>query len=83
MIFFASSSVLPITISVSAEELAIALAQPKVWNFASAMRPSGPSRNWKRSASPQASDPTVAVPSGFSMDPTFRGFRKWSMTFSE
>lgn len=71
------------TISVRADELAIALAQPKVWNFASAMRPSGPSLNWNWSASPHASEPTVAVPSGFSILPTFRGWRKWSVIFSE
>ena len=33
--FIASSSVIPLIISVSAEEDAIALAQPKVLNFAS------------------------------------------------
>ncbi len=43
VILAASSRVLPITISVSAEEEAMALAQPKVWNLASLMRPSSPS----------------------------------------
>ena len=76
VIRLASSTVLPMTISVSAELDAIALAQPNVWNFASAIRPSAPSLNWNCSASPQARDPTVAVPSGFSILPTFRGLRK-------
>ena len=61
----------------------MALAQPKVLNFASAIFPSGPSLNWNLSASPQASEPTVAVPSGLSISPTFRGLRKWSIIFSE
>ena len=74
--FSASSRVMPLIISVSAEEEAMALAQPKVWNLASAMRPSSSSLNIKRSASPQAREPTSPTPSGFSMTPTFRGFLK-------
>ena len=64
------------TISVRAELDAMALAQPNVWNFASQIFLSGPSLNWNFSASPHASEPTVASPSGFSIVPTFRGFRK-------
>jgi len=39
VIFAASSSVLPITISVRAEDEAMALAHPKVWNLASLILP--------------------------------------------
>ena len=35
--FSASSRVIPLMISVSADEEAMALAQPKVWNLASAI----------------------------------------------
>ena len=71
------------TISVRALEEAMALAQPNVWNLASLIFPSSSSLNWNVSASPHASEPTVAVPSGWSIVPTFRGFRKWSIIFSE
>ena len=81
--FAASSSVLPMIISVRIELDAIALPQPKVWNLASAMRPSSSSRKLRRRASPHAMEPTSPTPSGFSTAPTLRGFMKWSMTFSE
>jgi hypothetical protein len=37
----------------------------------------------RRSASPQAIEPTSPTPSASARSPTFRGLRKWSMTFSE
>ena len=79
----ASSSVMPLIISVRAEDEAMALAQPKVWNFTSAMRPSLSSLNMSLSASPHARAPTSPTPSGFSIVPTLRGWWKWSSTFSE
>ena len=80
----ASSSVMPLIISVRAEDEAMAEAQPNVWNFTSAMR-SFFSSSLKASlrASPQASAPTWPTPSGFSIVPTLRGWWKWSRTFSE
>ncbi len=59
--------VFPITISVKADEEAIALAQPNVWNFTSAIRLSGPSLNISVRASPHASEPTVPTPSGLDL----------------
>jgi hypothetical protein len=69
-------------ISVSAEEEAIALAQPKVWNLTSAIRPAESSLNMSLRASPQAMEPTRPTPSGSWMVPTLRGLRKWSITTS-
>lgn len=76
VIFSASSSVLPLTSSVSAELDAIALAQPKVLNLTSAILPSLSSLKVSFNASPQAALPTSPTPSGFSTSPTLRGWRK-------
>ena len=81
VIFSASSRVIPLIISVSAEEEAIALAQPNVWNYASAILPSLSSLNVSFNASPHASAPTLPTPSASSSTPTLRGLRKWSRTF--
>src|SRR4030066_1712623 len=80
--FSASSRVIPLMISVRAEDEAMALAQPKVLNFASLILFFSSSLMLSLKASPQASDPTSPVPSGFSISPTFLGFRKWSFTLS-
>jgi len=62
--FWASSSVIPLIISVSAEDEAMALAQPKVLNFASLIRLFSSSLKDSLRASPQAMEPTSAMPSG-------------------
>ena len=64
VIFSASSRVLPLIISVRAEAEAMALAQPKVWNLASAIFPLSSTLKVSFSASPQAMEPTSATPSG-------------------
>ncbi len=81
--FSASDTALPLTNSVSADALAIALAQPKVWNFTSAMRVF-PASSFRKSfsASPQLMFPTSPMASASAISPTFLGWRKWSMTFS-
>ncbi len=81
VIFAASSTVLPLTSSVSTELEAMALAQPKVWNMASSMTPWSLIFRKSLSASPQARLPTSPTASGFSISPALRGLRKWSMTF--
>src|SRR4030042_414474 len=78
----ASSSVIPFIISVNTDDVAIALAQPNVLNFASLILPFLSSLNVSFSASPQASDPTSPTPSGFSTSPTLCGLKKWSLTLS-
>jgi hypothetical protein len=59
--------------SIRASDDAMALAQPNVWNFASAMRPALSSFAISRRASPQVMLPTVASRSGFGISPTFLG----------
>ena len=73
----ASSTVMPITISVRMDELAMALAQPKVLNLASRILCvfSSILRKILR-ASPQVMLPTSASASASAISPTFRGFRK-------
>ena len=73
VIFLASSRVMPLIISVSAEEEAMALAQPKVLNLASLIRLFSSSLKESFRASPQAMEPTSPTPSGFSISPTFGG----------
>jgi hypothetical protein len=51
----------------------MALAQPKVWNLASATLPSSSSLKVSFKASPQARDPTSPTPSASSTSPTFTG----------
>jgi len=60
----------------------MALAQPKVLNFASRIRLFSSSLKESLRASPQAMEPTSATPSGFSTSPTLRGLRKCSLTLS-
>jgi hypothetical protein len=78
----ASSTVLPLINSVSAELEAMALAQPKVWNLASTMRCSLSTLRKSLSASPQAMLPTSPTPSASGISPTLRGLRKNSLTLS-
>ena len=73
---------MPLAISVTIDDVAIAAPQPSVWNFTSSM--------WSVSStlivifmmSPQTGLPTSPTPSASSMTPTLRGLLKWSMTFS-
>ena len=66
--------VLPIISSVSAEELAIAEPQPKVWNLASLMIWEASSTLIiSRSASPQLIAPTSPMPLASSRMPLFLG----------
>src|SRR4030042_1977214 len=78
----ASSSVRPLIISVNTDDVPMALAQPNVLNFASAILPLSSSLKVSLRASPQAREPTSPTPSGFSTSPTFRGLKKWSLSFS-
>ena len=69
--------------SVRTEELAMAEAHPKVWNLASVIFPLSLSTlSVSLRASPHRMLPTSPVASGFSISPTFLGFRKKSFTFS-
>ena len=76
--FMTSSMCLPLTHSVTSEDDAIALPQPKVLNFASSTTSvSGFTRICKRITSPHAGAPTRPVPtegSSLSSVPTLRGF---------
>src|ERR1035437_5125799 len=77
----ASSSVLPITISVTMLEVATAAPQPNVLNLTSVMRSSS-TLIVMRMTSPQTGLPIWPAPSGSSTSPTLRGFEKWSITRS-
>ena len=73
---------MPLAISVTIDEVAIAAPHPSVWNLTSSM--------WSVSStlivicmtSPHTGLPTSPIPSASSMTPTLRGLLKWSMTFS-
>src|SRR5664279_5450821 len=78
----ASSSVLPFTISVIMLLTAIAAPQPKVLNFASTIRSFSTLMN-NCMASPHVGLPSMPTPSASGISPTFLGFMKWSITFSE
>ena len=68
----------------ASEPDAMALPQPKVLNVASSITPLRSLTLRKSfSASPHASEPTSPTPLGFSISPTFRGWKKWSLSFSE
>ena len=77
LISSASSTVLPRSHSVASEELAIALPQPNVLNFASSMTPvSGFTFTCSFITSPHSGAPTMPVPtlgSLLSSEPTLRG----------
>ena len=82
--FSASSSVMPLMISVNAELEAMAEPQPKVWKLASWMvSVSGSTFSIRRSASPQLSEPTSPTALASSSAPALRGLKKCSLTFSE
>ena len=80
--FLASSNRMPLSISVSTEEEAMAEAQPKVLNLASVITWFSSTLMLSRRASPQAMEPTLPTPSAPSISPTFLGLMKWSCTFS-
>ena len=71
----ASSIVLPIAISVTIDDVAIAAPQPKVLNFTSLMTLSSTLRNIFM-ISPQEALPTSPTPLASSISPTFRGLVK-------
>src|SRR5664280_1232441 len=77
----ASSSVLPMTISVTMLEVATAAPQPNVLNLTSVMRSSS-TLIVMRMTSPQTGLPIWPAPSGSSTSPTLRGLEKWSITRS-
>ena len=73
----ASSTVLPLTHSVTSDEEAMAEPQPKVLNLASSMTPCSLTRICSFMTSPQAGAPTRPVPTSaasLSSEPTLRGF---------
>ena len=73
VIFFTSSTVLPIIISVKMLELATAEPHPKVWNFASVTIPFLIFK-YIFNVSPQANEPASPIASALSIFPTFLGF---------
>ncbi len=74
LIFSASSTVSPLTISVSAELDAIAEPQPKVWKPASRITSvSGSTFSDSRRASPQLSEPTSPTALASATAPAFFG----------
>eukprot|EP01137_Pigoraptor_chileana_P031598 Opistho-2@19676 len=78
VILRASSIDLPISMTVTRDELAIAEPQPNVLNFASVIFPFASTRICSFMTSPHAGAPTKPVPTSsafLSSDPTFRGFR--------
>ena len=77
----ASSTVMPLIISVAVEDVAIAAAQPNVLNFTSVMTLLSIFKNIFM-MSPHLGLPTSPTPSAFSISPTLRGFAKWSITFA-
>src|SRR5512136_787130 len=77
----ASSRVFPFASSVTMLEVAMAAAQPKVWNFMSSIRLSLIFRKIFM-ISPQTGFPTSPIPSASGISPMFRGWRKCSITFS-
>eukprot|EP00411_Alexandrium_monilatum_P006373 CAMPEP_0175280342 /NCGR_PEP_ID=MMETSP0093-20121207/50511_1 /TAXON_ID=311494 /ORGANISM="Alexandrium monilatum, Strain CCMP3105" /LENGTH=114 /DNA_ID=CAMNT_0016575399 /DNA_START=79 /DNA_END=423 /DNA_ORIENTATION=- len=82
--FSASSTALPMIISVAKELLAMADPQPKVLNLASLITPSS-TFTCNLITSPQEALPTSAVPTLDSFllsEPTLRGLLKWSCTAS-
>ena len=84
LICLASSKVIPFSSSVAYAELAITEPQPKALKTASSIFPSFPNFTYIFNKSPQATEPTVEVPtfgSFLSRDPTFGGFSKYSTTF--
>ena len=84
VIFSASSIVLPMTSSVSAEDDAIADPQPNVWNCAFVMMfVSGSIFIISFSASPQEIAPTSPTALASTSTPAFFGLKKYSWTFSE
>src|SRR5699024_5170349 len=64
------------------ELVAMAEAQPKVWNFTSSMMPSSLIFRYIRMMSPHLALPTSPTPLASSMTPTLWGWAKCSMTFS-
>ena len=72
----ASSTVLPITISVARLEVAMAAPQPKVLNFTSVMTSLSSTLMYIFMMSPHLALPTSPTPLASSISPTLRGFMK-------